>query len=94
MRRRETGQENNALKPFNAGILNLSHRNDPGDRRYAMRSLPAPESDRLEEHILICSACRDWLTATDEYVAAMKAAATKVRKGAASSTVVMFAGNI
>jgi hypothetical protein len=38
-------------------------------------------------------ACRDRLQATDEYVAAMKAA-TKVRKGAASATVVMFAGNI
>jgi uncharacterized CHY-type Zn-finger protein len=35
--------------------------------RYAMRTLPAPESERLEEHILICPACRDRLHATDEY---------------------------
>ena len=42
---------------------------------YAMRTLPAPESELLEEHLLICSACRDRLTAADEYVTAMKAAA-------------------
>jgi hypothetical protein len=33
---------------------------------YAMRTLPAPESELLEEHLLICSACRDWLESTDE----------------------------
>jgi hypothetical protein len=45
-----------------------------------MRSLPALESERLEGHLLICSECRDRLTATDEYVAAMKAAAGKIRE--------------
>jgi hypothetical protein len=43
-------------------------------------TLPAPESERLEEHLLICSECLDRLNATDEYVAAMKAAG-KIRKG-------------
>jgi predicted anti-sigma-YlaC factor YlaD len=33
------------------------------------------ESDRLEEHLLICQSCRNRLKATDEYVVAMKAAA-------------------
>jgi predicted anti-sigma-YlaC factor YlaD len=42
--------------------------------------LPAPESDRLEEHLLVCQSCRDRLTAADEYVAAMKAAAGKIRQ--------------
>jgi predicted anti-sigma-YlaC factor YlaD len=46
---------------------------------YAMRTLPAPESELLEEHLLICSACRDRLTATDGYVAAMRSAAAKIR---------------
>jgi hypothetical protein len=39
---------------------------------YAMRSLPAPESERLEEHLLVCVGCQDRLTATDQYVAAMR----------------------
>ena len=32
--------------------------------RYTMRTLPTPESDRLEERLLICSACRDRLEST------------------------------
>ena len=32
----------------------------------------------LEEHLLICSECRDRLLTTDEYVAAMKAAAARI----------------
>jgi hypothetical protein len=34
----------------------------------------------LEDHILICAQCRERLTATDEFVAAMKAAVT-IRDG-------------
>jgi predicted anti-sigma-YlaC factor YlaD len=44
------------------------------------RTLPAPGSDRLEEHLLICSECRDRLESTDQYVMAMKAAAGKIRE--------------
>jgi hypothetical protein len=46
----------------------------------AMRTLPAPESGRLDEHLLICELCRDRLESTDEYVAAMKAAAEEIRE--------------
>jgi hypothetical protein len=35
----------------------------------------------LEEHLLICAECRVRLTAADEYVVAMKAAAAKFREG-------------
>jgi predicted anti-sigma-YlaC factor YlaD len=45
-----------------------------------MRTLPALESERLEEHLLICSACRDRLEAMDEYVAAMRLAAVTIRR--------------
>jgi anti-sigma factor RsiW len=45
-----------------------------------MPTLPAPESERLEEHLLTCSECRDRLESTDEYVAA----AGKIRRGKAS----------
>jgi hypothetical protein len=46
-----------------------------------MRTLPAPESDHLEEHLLICEDCQDRLTATDEYVVAMKAEAKTLNGG-------------
>jgi anti-sigma factor RsiW len=58
----------------------VEHVSEDDLERYAMRTLTAPESDRLEEHLLICSACRDRIDATDEYVAAMKAAAGKIRQ--------------
>ena len=59
----------------------MDHATEDDLERYAMRTLPAPESDRLEEHLLICSACRDRLESTEQYVAAMKAvAAGKIRQ--------------
>ena len=48
--------------------------------RLAMWTLPAPESERLEEHLLICAECRNRLEFTDQYVAAIKAAAGKIRE--------------
>lgn len=48
--------------------------------RYSMRTLPAPEVESLEEHLLICSAYRDRLESTDQYVASMRAAAVTIRQ--------------
>jgi hypothetical protein len=45
------------------------------DHTSAYRTLPEPESGPLEEHLLICTTCQDRLQATDDYVAAMRAAA-------------------
>jgi len=59
----------------------VEHVSEDDLERYAMRTLPAPESECLEEHLLICSECRDGLTATDGYVAAMRSAAGKIRRG-------------
>jgi predicted anti-sigma-YlaC factor YlaD len=42
---------------------------------YAMRTLPESACATLEEHLLICSECRGCLQTTEQYVAAMKAAA-------------------
>ena len=53
----------------------VQHATEDDLERYAMRTLPAPEVESLEEHLLICAECRDRLTATDQFVAAMKAAA-------------------
>ena len=59
----------------------VEHICDDDLEQYAMRTLPAAESERLEEHVLICADCQDRLQAVDEYVAAMKvAAATKLRE--------------
>jgi anti-sigma factor RsiW len=58
----------------------VQHVSEDDLERYAMRFLPAPESEQLEEHLLICAECRDRLEATDECVATMKAAAAKIRE--------------
>jgi anti-sigma factor RsiW len=58
----------------------VQHVSEDDLERYAMRTLPAPEVETLEEHLLNCSACRDRLTEADEYVAAMRSAAAKIRK--------------
>jgi hypothetical protein len=60
----------------------VDHATEDDLERYAMRTLPAPESDRLEEHLLIFSACRDRLESTD--VAAMPSAAAKIRQSGMS----------
>jgi uncharacterized CHY-type Zn-finger protein len=59
----------------------VEHAADDTLERYAMRTLPAPEVESLEEHLLICGGCRDRLTAADEYVSATRAAAAKIRQG-------------
>jgi hypothetical protein len=43
-----------------------------------MRTLPVPEVESLEEHLPICSECRDRLEFTEAFVAAMRAAAGKI----------------
>jgi uncharacterized CHY-type Zn-finger protein len=58
----------------------VGHVTDDTLERYAMRPLPAPESERLEKHLLICAECRDRLTAADDYVAAMRSAAVTIRQ--------------
>jgi predicted anti-sigma-YlaC factor YlaD len=40
-----------------------------------MREIPESAFASLEEHLLICSECRDRLTAADQYVAAVRSAA-------------------
>jgi anti-sigma factor RsiW len=57
----------------------VQHVSEDDLENYAMRTLPATEVESLEEHFLICSECRDRLQATDEYVAAMRAAAARIR---------------
>ena len=58
----------------------VAHVSDDDLEGYAMRSLPAAESEPLEDHLLNCAECRERLPSTDEYVAAMKAAAGTNRR--------------
>lgn len=60
------------------GIVN--HVSDDWLEQYAMRTLPESEATTLEEHLLVCPACQDRLKATDEYIAAMRAAAKKLEQ--------------
>jgi len=61
-------------------VVFVEHAAEDDLERYAMRTLPAPEVESLEEHLLICGGCRDRLTAADEYVAAMHSAAVTIRE--------------
>jgi hypothetical protein len=51
-----------------------------------MGACPEPQAGPLEEHLLICTACQDRLRATDDYVAAMRAAAKAPLKAAKKKT--------
>jgi anti-sigma factor RsiW len=61
-------------------VVSVQHAAEDDLESYAMRTLPAPKVESLEEHLLVCAGCRYRLTAADEYVAAMRAAAAKIRK--------------
>lgn len=45
-----------------------------------MRQLSAKAARRAEDHLLICPPCRQKLEASDVYVAAMRLAASKLRR--------------
>lgn len=61
-------------------MVSVEHATDDTLERYSMRSLPAPEVESLEEHLLVCAGCRDRLQATKEYVAMKASAARKIRQ--------------
>ena len=58
----------------------MVHISDDDLERYALEPLPEAELAPLEEHLLICSECRNRLEATEQYVMAMRAAAATLRK--------------
>ena len=61
-------------------MVSVEHVPEDDLELYAMRTLPAPGVESLEEHCLICAECRDRLEATEAYLAAMKLAAAKIRE--------------
>lgn len=63
------------------GILldptNLPHPNEDILEEYLLHRLPEPLVAQVEEHLLICPLCQDAITDTDQFVAALKAAASQ-----------------
>jgi anti-sigma factor RsiW len=47
---------------------------------YALGRAPAPETGRIEEHLLVCEECRLRLTALDSFIPAIRSAARKARR--------------
>ena len=46
---------------------------------YVMETISEEEASELEEHLLACEDCRQLLTETEAFVAAMKAAGARIR---------------
>lgn len=65
--------------------LSSEHALEENLERYSMATLPEAEAEILEEHLLICPLCQERLTESDEYVCAMRTAASKLRAGDSSS---------
>ena len=57
----------------------LNHATEDGLERYSMGRLPEAEAEVLEEHLLVCAVCQERLTEADQYVCAVRAAASKLR---------------
>ena len=57
----------------------MNHISENHLEQYAMRRLPKAALPKVEEHLLICSQCRERLEAEDRCLAAFKAAATIIR---------------
>lgn len=58
--------------------------------RCSMGTLPEAEAEILEEHLLICPLCQERLTEWDEYLRAMRTAASKLRAGDSSGWLERF----
>jgi hypothetical protein len=58
----------------------VQHVTDNTLERYAMRTLPRHKIGPLEEHLLICSDCRNRLEAEIDIATALHVVATKVRE--------------
>ena len=58
----------------------VEHTSEDDLERYVVQTLTESAAATLEEHLLICSECRDRLVDAEEYVAALQAAASGLRK--------------
>ena len=56
------------------------HLNEEAAEKYSLGNLSARKVAEIEEHLLICEPCRQAVAASDDYVAAMREAAVKLRE--------------
>lgn len=56
------------------------HFDDDAFERYSLETASDEEAGQIEEHLLICEACRRRVTESDAYVTAMRRAAARVRR--------------
>lgn len=61
------------------------HLDESEIEKYSMRDVLEPELSRYEEHLLICESCQDRVAASDEYVASMRDASSRIRQSDAAS---------
>ncbi len=62
-----------------------SHPEERDLENYALGRFPEAQVARLEEHLLVCEACRRQLELTDAYVRGMRQAGARIRRQAATS---------
>ena|SRR5947199_11775 len=63
-----------------------SHLEPEEAERYLMGDSPEEETADLEEHLLVCEACREQVSDTGDYLSAMRGAASELRGRADAPT--------
>lgn len=55
---------------------------DPEDtaEQYLLRSLPAAEAERFEEHYMACESCAEALSAAEDYISSIRVAGLRLAK--------------
>jgi hypothetical protein len=56
------------------------HLDEEASEKYSLGQMSARGTAEVEKHLLICEPCRQSVASSDAYVAAMRAAATELRK--------------
>jgi hypothetical protein len=60
-------------------ISSQAHVSDDQLEQYLLGSLPEPDVNEVEYHLLVCHPCQDLLEETEQYLATMKIATAQVR---------------
>lgn len=55
---------------------------DPEDtaEQYLLRSLPAGEAERFEDHYMVCGSCAEALSAAEDYISSIRMAGLRLAK--------------
>ena len=64
----------------------MPHLSDDSLEQYAMGTVPEPDLNLVEQHLLICEECQDRLKATDTFLVAMRSALKKHGKSEAKDS--------